>query len=204
MFTPSGLTLALGDGWEAPPPSYVLRADAEISTSLRTVEYEGVRRIIALSPVPGWPLAAAASLRTDEALASWYASLLIYLFVIFGPALAGLGIAFLMVREFEKADKARSALVAAKAFGVLRQTDIAQMDSSLSEKLAEKLAEAERRAGEAERAKAEFTSLISHELRTPLNAIVGFSEMIQSGFFGPTGHPKYSEYAGDIASAARD
>jgi signal transduction histidine kinase len=182
----------------------VLRADAEISTSLRTVEYEGVRRIIALSPVPGWPLAAAASLRTDEALASWYASLLIYLFVIFGPALAGLGIAFLMVREFEKADKARSALVAAKAFGVLRQTDIAQMDSSLSEKLAEKLAEAERRAGEAERAKAEFTSLISHELRTPLNAIVGFSEMIQSGFFGPTGHPKYSEYAGDIASAARD
>lgn len=35
---------------------------------------------------------------------------------------------------------------------------------------------------------------ISHDLRTPLNAIIGFTQMMESGMFGPVGNPQYLEY----------
>ena len=42
---------------------------------------------------------------------------------------------------------------------------------------------------------------MSHELRTPLNAIIGFSEVMESGLFGPLGSERYLEYARDIHSS---
>jgi len=60
------------------------------------------------------------------------------------------------------------------------------------------LVEAREAATAANRSKTTFLANISHELRTPLNAIIGLSEMIAGGFFGPVGHPKYTEYANDI------
>lgn len=36
----------------------------------------------------------------------------------------------------------------------------------------------------ASQAKSEFLANVSHELRTPLNAIIGFSEMLDTGYFG--------------------
>lgn len=49
----------------------------------------------------------------------------------------------------------------------------------------------------ASQAKSEFLANMSHELRTPLNAIIGFSEMINSGYFGPL-NSKQKERIHDI------
>ena len=64
--------------------------------------------------------------------------------------------------------------------------------------LAEKYAEEKTRAEEANQAKSSFLANMSHELRTPLNAIIGFSEIMESGMFGPLGDDKYREYCHDI------
>jgi two-component system cell cycle sensor histidine kinase PleC len=64
--------------------------------------------------------------------------------------------------------------------------------------LAEKYAEEKTKAEDANAAKSKFLANMSHELRTPLNAIIGFSEIMESGMFGPLGAAKYIEYSRDI------
>lgn len=49
----------------------------------------------------------------------------------------------------------------------------------------------------ASQAKSEFLANMSHELRTPLNAIIGFSEMLNAGYFGPV-NDKQRERVQDI------
>ncbi|MDB5601622.1 MAG: sensor histidine kinase [Xanthobacteraceae bacterium] len=69
--------------------------------------------------------------------------------------------------------------------------------------LAEKYAEEKTRAEEANQAKSKFLANMSHELRTPLNAIIGFSEIMESGMFGPLGAEKYGEYCRDIRESGQ-
>ena len=49
----------------------------------------------------------------------------------------------------------------------------------------------------ASQAKSEFLANMSHELRTPLNAVIGFSEMLNAGYFGPL-NQKQKERITDI------
>ncbi|HEX3810063.1 MAG TPA: HAMP domain-containing sensor histidine kinase [Rhizomicrobium sp.] len=148
--------------------------------------------LVAFHTVPNWPLSVGTSMTQSDAFGAWYGSLPLYLFVILGPALAGAALATVFVREFERRAKT------AEAVRSLKSTRPAEA------RLLVRLADAERRAIEAERSKGEFIAHMSHELRTPLNAIIGFSEVIESGFFGPPGHAKYVEYAHDIGNAGRN
>ncbi len=69
--------------------------------------------------------------------------------------------------------------------------------------LAQKYAEEKTRAENANQSKSDFLANMSHELRTPLNAIIGFSEIMESGMFGPLGSEKYTEYCEDIRESGR-
>jgi len=144
------------------------------------------------APVPGWPLAVTSSLDEKDVLADWAQALPLYLFVILGPALVGAWLAAVFVGAFERHAKARRAIRALKSV------------RPIEGRLMVRLANAERGAMEALRAKSEFIAHMSHELRTPLNAVIGFSDIIGDELFGPAGHPKYSEYARDIGDAGRN
>ena len=189
LATPTGEVVALGSEWRALPSVEALSLDNQ-SQATREIDVADGKRIVALRRVEGWPLAVAASSRVGEALDAWYGSLPLYFFVIFGPALAGAGLAVIFVREFERRARTTEAV---KNLRATKPEDA---------RLLVRLADAERRAVEAERARREFVGHMSHELRTPLNAIIGFSEVIERGVFGQ--HRKYSEYARDIGLAGRE
>jgi signal transduction histidine kinase len=186
---PDGRLVALGSQWrQGPPASALVLRDGQNNV---LVEQANGTRLVSLRRIPGWPLDAGASIPSGDALSAWYGALPLYFFFIFGPSLAGAALAVIFVREFERRARVSTATKA------LRST------KPENARLLVRLAEAERRATEAQRAKDEFVAHMSHELRTPLNAIIGFSEVIERGVFGEAGHPKYVEYAHDIGSAGR-
>lgn len=178
----AGEVVAVGADWRALPSVEALALGNQAQAS-RVIDVADGARLVALRRVDGWPLAVVASSRVGEALDAWYGSLPLYFFVIFGPALAGAALAVIFVREFERRARAAEAVRTLKA----TKPDKAR--------LLVRLAEAERRATDAERARREFVAHMSHELRTPLNAIIGFSEVMTHEMFGPVGSPRYLEYA---------
>jgi signal transduction histidine kinase len=191
LATPTGRLLARGRGWSEAPAPAALALEHATSDS-RIVDMPSGARLLSLARLPGWPLTVAASHPVQEALGAWYGALPLYFFFILGPSFMGAALAVLFVRLFEKEARAAAAIKSLRA---------TRPDET---RLLVRLADAERRAADAERAKSRFVAQVSHELRTPLNAIIGFAETIESGVFGAAGHPKYVEYARDIAEAGRE
>ncbi len=185
----SGRILAAGAQWRSLPDIHDTAVDG--ADAARIVELAEGSRIFALARLADWPIVAGASVATGDALFSWRGALPLYLFIVLGPALAGAGLAAVFVHEFERRIRATRAAHALR----LKNPEEAR--------LLVRLADAERRAVQAERAKAEFLSHMSHELRTPLNAIIGFAEAMQTGALGAAGNPKHAEYARDIGTAGR-
>lgn len=124
-------------------------------------------------PLGDWPVVVRTSVDQHSALWAWTGALPLYLFAILGPALAGAGLAFIFVQEFERRARATAAIRS------LRTT------RPVEAKLLIRLAQAELRAAEDSRAKSEFIAHMSHELRTPLNAISGYAQLMQEGIAGP-------------------
>jgi signal transduction histidine kinase len=191
LATPQGRLLALGSSWrEAPAPAALALEDER--SNARVADLKSGARLLSLARLPHWRFTAVASHPVEEALGAWYGALPLYFFFILGPSVAGAVLAVVFVRLFEREARAAAAVQSLRA----TRPDEAR--------LLVRLADAERRAAEAERAKSRFVAQVSHELRTPLNAIIGFAESIESGVFGAPGHPKYLEYARDIAEAGRE
>jgi len=174
-------------------PRKLLERAALIGPNGRTISdrLPSAPDLVAEAHATRWPLIVRTSVDSAGALSAWYGALPLYLFVILGPALVGGCLAALFVGEFERRAKASAAVRALRSA------------RPFEGRLLVRLARAEREAREATRSKSEFIAHMSHELRTPLNAIIGFSEIIANGLFGPAGHPKYIEYANDIALAGR-
>ncbi len=75
-------------------------------------------------------------------------------------------------------------------------------DITERKRMTEELSRAKVMAESANQAKNEFLANMSHELRTPLNAIIGFSEVLQEGYFGGL-NEKQHEYVADILGSGR-
>lgn len=113
LFTPGWQVLAQGAGMKVAPPPAILRQSMDAGAA-QIVEYGGANSMIAVGRVPGWPLAAIASVPIATALAAWHAALPLYLFLIFGPALLCAVLALLWGRASDRAERARVALLAAE------------------------------------------------------------------------------------------
>lgn len=97
LVAPDGRTLAHSDGAERVPP-FVPYPNLG-SPAANIVASFGEEHLVAATPVPGWPLAAAASSRLSDVLADWHASLPFYIFLILGPVLAGIAVTLYLARH---------------------------------------------------------------------------------------------------------
>jgi PAS domain S-box-containing protein len=87
-------------------------------------------------------------------------------------------------------------------FGGRRASLVAAIDVTEQRRAVQEARRAKEVAEAASQAKSELLANMSHELRTPLNAIIGFSEIMQTGLFGPLGSVKYEAYVVDIRDSA--
>src|SRR5258706_7837602 len=110
--------------------------------------------------------------------------------LIFFSCMTGMFVA----RITERSQQAESRAVGLTSANSALESQVFERTAALRDKIAE-LEQARADAVDANHAKSRFLASMSHELRTPLNAILGFSEMIEGQFYGPTGDKRYTEYA---------
>ncbi|MCB0191788.1 MAG: GAF domain-containing protein [Anaerolineae bacterium] len=78
---------------------------------------------------------------------------------------------------------------------------VAQREIMEQERIAQDLEKARDQALEVSRLKSQLLARVSHELRTPLGAIIGYSELLQSGTFGPVTEKQHKVTSNVIESA---
>ncbi|WP_051378437.1 PAS domain S-box protein [Derxia gummosa] len=109
-----------------------------------------------------------------------------------------------IITPLRDADGNISHYVAVKQDVTAQQRDQAELEAhrhrleELVESRTRELAEARRKAEDANRAKSEFLANMSHEIRTPMNAILGLARLLRRG--GAT--PEQTEKLGKIDAAA--
>lgn len=79
-----------------------------------------------------------------------------------------------------------------------------RVDISVQKRLQQELDTARRAAETANQMKSQFLANVTHELRTPLNAVINFAHLIADEIHGPTGDPRYRDYAAQISTSGGD